>query len=115
MDINSKDNNAGCILNLHSNKLTFESVVVLQKKIKELPTNKSVALNMKNVDFICIEFLDFLKESARLKRVSLTCLQAEILVLLNLIQYDKFAPIFLTDSDFLNQKRELLNRRFLVV
>jgi hypothetical protein len=115
MNISCKENSAGCILNLHSSVLTFELVFKLQKILNEFPFDKSIALNLNDVDSICVEFLDLLKETSRKRRISLTNIQAEIFVLLNLTKYDKFAPLFLSDIDFLEQKRALINRRFSVL
>jgi len=115
MNISCKENSVGCILKLHSNILTFDLVFKLRKFLNQFPSNKSVALNLHDVDYICVDFLEFLKETSKSRNLALTSLQSEILVLLNLTKYDNFAPIFLNDIDFLEQKRELLNRRFSVV
>jgi len=112
MNISCHENSKGCILRLHSSILTFDLVFKLKKILNELPSDLPIALNLQDVDYICVEFLEFLRESSRFKSLSLTSLQSELLVLLNLTKYDNFAPIFLSDVDFLEQKRVLLNRRF---
>jgi len=112
MNISCNENSAGCILSLHSSILTFDLVFKLEKMLSEIPSGKPIALNLHGVDCICVEFLEFLRETSSQKRLSLTSLQSELLVLLNLTNYDNFAPIFLSDVDFLEQKRALLNRRF---
>ena len=115
MKISCKENSAGCILKLHSNILTFDLVFRLRKILSKLPLNKSIALNLHEVDSICVEFLEFLKDTSTNRCISLTNIQSEIFVLLNLTKYDKFAPVFLSDTDFLDQKRVLINRRFSVL
>jgi len=115
MKISYNENSMGCILKLHSNILSFDLLFKLKKILNEFPSDRQIALNLHDVDFICIEFLEFLKETSSLRRLSLTSLQSETLVLLNLTKYDNFAPIFLSDVDFLEQKRALLNRRFVVL
>ena len=115
MDISCQENSAGCILNLHSSILTFDLLFKLKKILKDIPSDRPIALNLNDVDCVCVEFLEFLREVSSLRHFSLTNLQSEILVLLNLTKYDKFAPIFLSDIDFLEQKRALLNRRFVVL
>ena len=112
MKISCKENSAGCILKLHSNILTFEFVFKLQKILDTIPSDKQIALDLHDVDCVCAEFLEFLRETSQSKNLSLISLQSEILALLNLTKYDNFAPIFLTDLYFLEQKRALRNRRF---
>lgn len=114
MDISCTENSLGCILKLHSN-ISFELVFCLEKLLEKFPLNKDIALNLQDVDYVCVEFLDFLKKTSTHRKISLTNIQAEIFVLLNLTKYDKFAHIFLNDIDFTQQKRRLLNRRFAVL
>lgn len=114
MDISCTENSSGCILKLHSN-ISFESVFSLENLLEKLPASKPVALNLQDVDYICVEFLDFLKRTSSNRKISLINMQAEIFVLLNLTKYDKFAHIFLNDIDFALQKRALLNRRFAIM
>lgn len=113
--ISCHENSSGCIFKLHSNNLTFEQVFMLKNILNDYPLNKPVALNLNNVDCVCMEFLELLKETSNNRPLSLTSLQSEILVLLNLTKYDKFSPVFLNDFDFLEQKRALINRNFFVL
>lgn len=115
MKISCVENNTNCILNLHSKILSSELILKLKKILESLPKNKQIALNLEEVDYICIEFLDFLKEFSKQKKLALTNLQTEIFVLLNLTKHDKFAHIFLNDTDFIEHKRGLLNRRFSIL
>jgi len=114
MDVSFTENSQGCILKLHSN-ISFESIFKLETLLEKFPQSKPIALNLQEVDYICIEFLELLKRTSRNRKISLINLQAELFVLLNLTKYDKFAHIFLNDFDFIQQKRALLNRRFAVI
>lgn len=115
MKFTCKDGSNSCILKLHSNFLTFELLFELEKLLDDFSESKAIVLNLDEVAFVCSDFLEFLKKISSSRKISLTCLHSEILVLLNLTEYDKFVSIFLTDFDFLQQKRELLNRKFAVV
>ena len=115
MKISCSENNTSCIFKLHSKVLTVELILRLKKFLDCLPNNKNIALNLQNVDNVCVEFLDFLKETSEQKKLSLINLQSELFVLLNLTRYDEFAHIFLNDIDFIEHKRALLNRRFSVI
>lgn len=115
MNICCKENGECCILNLHSNILTFGLVFRLKKILKTVPSDVPIALNLENVDYICVEFLEFLKDNSKRRKLSLLGLQSEIFALLNLTNYDNFANIFLSDLDFIKQKRILKTRRFSVL
>lgn len=112
MDIIFSENNSNCILCPISDEVSLELVLRMEEILKGLPINKSLALNLKNIGVICVEFLDFLKEFSPQKQISLFNLQSEVFVVLNLTKYDKFANIYLSDIDFNERKREMLNRRF---
>lgn len=103
------------IFKLNSEKISLTSVNTLKKILKKLPQNKAVAFNLKNVEYVCSDFLDFLKEFSQKREVSVFNLQVEISALFYLTKYDKYARIYLDDSDFYEQKRRLLNRNFSVV
>lgn len=110
--ISCADNDVCCILKLHSHVLSFDLIFRLKKILKKIPDNKPFALNLQDVYYVGNEFLEFLKESAKVKKISIINLHSEIFALLNLTKYDEYANIFLSNTDFLEQKRELLNRRF---
>lgn len=115
MKISCRENSTSCIFKLHSNVLTLELVFRLKKILKRAPKNKNIALNLQHVESFCAEFLEFLREFSKQNKLSVINLQAELFVLLNLTQYDEFAHIYLTDTDFVESKRALLNRRFSVI
>ncbi len=115
MEISCKETKTGYILTLHSNVLTLEWIFCLKKFLNNLPLNKSIALDLQYVDFVCVEFLEFLKEKSNQQKIALINLEPELFVLLNLTKYDKFAHIFSSEMDFGEQKRSLINRRFAIL
>jgi len=112
MKISLSEKETGYVLQLNSNVLTVEWIFCLKNLMKTLLESKSVALDLQNVECICAEFLEFLKETSIQRKISLINLQSELFVLLNLTEYDKFTHIFLNEIDYLEQKRALINRKF---
>lgn len=110
--ISCAENDVCCILRPHSRVLSLDLIFKLRKILKKFPKNKTIALNLQDVCYIGNEFLEFLKESAKIRKISIINLHAEIFALLNLTKYDGYANIFLSKADFIAQRRELLNRRF---
>ncbi len=117
MKNNSKidKNTYNCVLKFNTQDISSKLVDKLKKTLKKFPNNKPVALNLQNVEYICCEFLDFLKELSQKREISLFNLQAEISALFNITKYDKYAHIYLNDIDFYEQKRMLLNRNFSII
>ncbi|HNW25206.1 MAG TPA: hypothetical protein PLG15_01140 [Candidatus Gastranaerophilaceae bacterium] len=109
------EKNSNCIFKLNSDNISSNLVYKLKKTFKKLPKNKSVAINLQNVEYVCSEFLEFLKEFSKKREISLFNIQAEISALFYLTKYDKFAHIYLNDIDFYEQKRMLLNRNFSIL
>lgn len=103
------------ILNVRSSIIKLDVVLMLEKIFKSIPKNNPIALNMQNVNFINEDFLIFLKQSSADRKISLMNLQSELYVLLNLTNYDKYAKIFISENDFLDNKRAIINRKFSVL
>lgn len=115
MKINFRETDLGYIFDVDSTVLTFELLFSLEKSIQELPCEKSVALNLQNVEVISNEFFEFIKKFAQIRKISLINIQSDIFVLLNLTCYDKYAKIFLNDFDFEQDKRMMVNRRLTIL
>ena len=83
--------------------------------IEELNScNKNVALNMEYVQDCSIDFFEKIKEFAQNKIIGMYNVQADIFLLLNLMDLDKKIQIFVNEEDYLSNKRMLINRRFQV-
>lgn len=109
------EKNSNCIFKVNSENISLEIVKKLKRVLEKTPKNKPLALNLQNVEYICCEFLEFLKDSSKKREISLFNLQAEISALFYLTKYDRFAHIYLNDIDFYEQKRMLLNRNFYII
>lgn len=79
--------------------------------IKNIPSNKKIGLDMSNVQNVDSPILiKYLLEN----KIKLFNLQSEVLTYFSLILKDGFLKSFINYSDFSQNKRELIKRRFLV-
>ena len=85
--------------------------VLAQKIIENIDENKLNGIDMQNVSSINSPlFIKFLLEN----KIKLFNLQSEVLAYLAITLKDGALRSYINFSDFLNNKRELIKRRFLV-
>ena len=90
-------------------KVVGEILDVINTQLDE----KTVAIDMANVCSISTAFLDMINSTP--KKIALLNTSAEILVLLNLTDSDKYVRLFTNIIDLEEDKRELRNRKFAIV
>ena len=76
---------------------------------------KNTAINLSYVQDCTIEFLSKLSEIAKTKSLSLFNIPAEIFVLFNVMNIDKFVHLYVNKEDFEQNSRQLVNRKLAVV
>ena len=96
-----------CLITPLSNKLNERETIKIIKEAESKQTK--TALDMSFVNDCTIEFIEGIKN---LKNISLFNVQSDIFALLLSMNIDKFVNLFVTESDFLQNKRSLLNRKF---
>ena len=115
MEISFSENEFANILDLHSNELSFDVLSQLKKIINSMQDNKPIAIDFKNINFICREFLDFIKDLSSKKNISIININPELFAILDLTEYCKFVQIFASKSDFIKNKRSIINRKFSII
>lgn len=117
MTINIRDfsaNNCECfIIDIEDNEISNGLLFQLKKEIKAQNKRKRVALNLANLSVINNEFLESLEELSNSGiKLSLFNLSLNVYLLLFIMKYDKFADLFVSEPDFLQNQRNIVNRQF---
>ena len=109
MEINVKDN---CyIITPLSPKLTDRETQRLNEELRNTQ-NLRVALDM---SFVQDCTFDFIEEIKNYKNISLFNISSDIFAILTSMNLDKKLKLFVSEWDFLNNKHQLLNRKFTLV
>ena len=89
----------------------FVDDMLAHEIIKNIPSNKKIGLDMINVQNVNSPILiKYLLEN----KIKLFNLQSEVLTYFSLILKDGFLKSYINYSDFSENKRELIKRRFLI-
>lgn len=108
-----RDTEKVCIFAPLSPKLDkYESNRILNKILKE---NREIAIDLRFVSDCTIDFIENLKKIASCKKIGIFNIQSDIFVLFNIMQVDKFAKLFVSEIDFEDNTRQLINRCFTVL
>lgn len=109
MEINVKDN---CyIITPLSPKLTHRETQRLNTELQNIE-NYKVALDMSLVKDCTF---DFIEEIKNYKNISLFNINSDIFAILTSMNLDKKLKLFVSELDFLNDKHQLINRKFTLV
>ena len=86
-----------------------------ERLIKEIDQeSRLVALDLSNVEECSIDFIEAIKSLVN-KNLSIFNIQSDIFVLFNFMNVDKMAKLFVSENDFLQDTRQLINRSFKLV
>ena len=78
-------------------------------------TKKKPALDMNSVTECSIYFLNKLIEYTKSKDISLFNINSDVFALFNFMKIDKFAKLFVSELDFIEDSRQIINRNFLLL
>jgi len=109
MEIINKDNY--CIITPLSNKLDKRESSRLEEEI-ENNHNKQIGLDLSFVQDCTIEFIDTL---VKIKNLSIFNIHSDIFTIFLSMNLDKTVNLFVSESDFIEKKHKLLNRKFRLV
>lgn len=109
MEIKTSENI--CILTPLTPKLDERECLRLFDEMCE-HSSLQIGLDLSFVDDCTIDFIELLKS---FNDISLFNISSNIFTLFNLMNVDKCINLFVTEEDFKNNKRRVLNRRFSVV
>ena len=87
------------------------------KRLFELLNSETrkIAIDLCNVNDCSIDFIFDLKDFLSGKKLGIFNIQSDIFVLFNTMNIDKIAELFVSEIDFISEKRQLLKRNFKLV
>lgn len=108
-----RDNDKLCIITPLSTIINkYESTRIIDEIQHE---SRSVALDLSYVQDCTIDFLEKLKNICSTKKIGIFNIPSDLFVLFNMMKVDKFAKLFVSELDFTEDTRQLINRHFEIV
>lgn len=108
-----RENENICIYTPLTCRLEKRSCERLFREIKS--DNRNIALDLSWVQDCTIDFIEGLRELALLKKIGVFNIPSEIFVLFNVMNMDKAVKLFVSEYDFIEDSRRLINRHFQVL
>ncbi len=108
-----RDNDRVCIFAPLGEKLDRRESARLMTEIAH--ETRQVGIDLKYVYDCTIDFIETLKESAQNKQIAIFNIPSDIFALFNVMKLDKVVNLYVSESDFENQSRRLINRHFELV
>ena len=104
------------VIGIKSKELNFKSLANLAILMDKMDlSTRPVALDLKEVESVTEDFFTFIKNFSETTKLTLLNIPSELFALLNLKRYDKNVRMFNNNLDFIEDKHELVNRRFHIV
>ena len=108
-----RENDKICIYAPLSHQLGSYESNRLQKKI--LQDNRDIAIDLQYVDNCTIDFIETIKSISTSKKIGIFNISSDIFTLLNIMDIDKICKIFVSELDFIEDKRQIINRKLSIV
>ena len=96
-----------------SDKLDARESFRLSKEV--LAENKRISLDLSQVHDCTIEFIEALKEIAKTKEIGIFNISSDLFALFNFMNMDKYVQLFVCETDFEENARQLVNRKFSII
>lgn len=104
------------VINIKSKELNFNSLANLAILLDKSGLNeKPIALDLKEVESVTEDFFTFIKNFSESTKLTLLNIPSELFAILNLRRYDKNVKMFNNNLDFMQDKNELVNRKFQLI
>lgn len=97
---------------LSKNLTQRNSKRIFDKASKE---SRQIAIDLNYVSNCSIEFIEDLKKFASQKTLGIFNIPSDLFVLFNIMELDKSAKLFVSELDFEENSRQLINRKFAIV
>lgn len=108
-----RENDTLCILAPLSKKLDmYETERIFSELEKE---SRQIAIDLYHVTDCTFEFLEHLQLFSIRKTLGIFNIPADIFVLFNTMSIDKTAKLFVSELDFIENSRQILNRKFSLI
>jgi len=108
-----RENEKVCIFAPLVSKINESLSFRLYKKIME--EKRAVAIDLEYTSECSIEFINMIKEVAADKKIGIFNIPSDIFSLFNVMGVDKFAQLFVSEMDFEENQRQLINRKFSII
>lgn len=105
-----RENDEICIFAPLSPRLGLRESARLLENIKS--ETRKIALDLSYVQDCTIEFIEGLKEIAKTEKIGVFNIPSDIFVLFNIMKLDTCANLFVSENDFEENARQLVNRQF---
>ena len=76
---------------------------------------RQIAINLNFVSDCTIEFIEELKNIAKIKNIGIFNIPSDIFTIFNIMKIDKTINLYTSELDFTEQKRQLINRSFSIL
>ena len=107
-----ENKNIFIIAPLSKNLTQRNSKRIFDKASKE---SRQIAIDLNYVSNCSIEFIEDLKKFASQKTLGIFNIPSDLFVLFNIMELDKSAKLFVSELDFEENSRQLINRKFAIV
>ena len=108
-----RDNEKFCIFAPLGGKLDNRES---QRLLNEISVEtRAVGIDLKYVYDCTIDFIKMLKMTAKTKQISIFNIPSDIFVLFNVMKLDKTVNLFVSELDFEENQRRIINREFKLV
>ena len=108
-----RDNEKLCIIAPLCEKINeYESSRIIKQILSD---NRSVALDLTYVHDCTIDFIEKLKTICLKKKIGIFNIPSDLFALFNIMNVDKIANIFVSQMDFEENSRQIINRRFKLI
>lgn len=77
--------------------------------------SRKVAIDLSYVNECTIDFIEKLKKISEIKKIGIFNIPSNIFVLFNTMNIDKIAELYVSELDFIEEARQLLNRKFSLI
>lgn len=108
-----RENEKVCIFAPLSGKLDRDETARLVREIMVEP--RQIGIDLKYVYDCTIDFIEGLKQSAKVKKLAIFNIPSDIFVIFNVMKLDRVIDLYVSESDFEYQARRLVSRSFSLV
>lgn len=109
--MNIRDVGKTAVIDIAKDAITTVELGRIEKLLKNNGSNNRVAINLKNVRYLSIDFINLLKNTTTSNKLSLINLNTDVYLMLFVHKADSFVDIYLDENDFLREKNSIVYRR----
>lgn len=87
----------------------------IKKEIFTETSCENIALDLARVSDCSIDFIETLKELSKSKKIGVFNIASDVFALFNYMNLDKNVNLFVSELDFIENARQIINRKFQLV